>query len=297
MTLFHSLLLLLVVAIWGLNYVFVKIGLAELPPLFLCFTRFFLVSLPGVLLFKRPTTSFRWVILYSLIMFVLQFALMFSGIQSGISAGLSALLLQTQVFFSLFFAALIFKEKINRWQIGGALLSFSGIGVVSSHLEGESSLSGLLLVLSAAVAWGLGSVIVKKMGKTHSGSLLAWGGLLAWPPLLILSLFLEGSAPILLQIHSLSPATYSAILFIAFFSTAFGFGIWNWLVQLYPIGTVAPFTFLVPIFAMGGSIVFLNETLEPWKIGAALLVIGGLGLNFLGARRSVPAPNQFLMKP
>jgi len=280
----HILLLLLVVAIWGINFIFVKIGLQEIPPLLLCFTRFFLVSIPAACFFKRPSVPFKWVVLYGLVMFVLHFALMFCGIYVGVSAGLSSLLLQTQVFFSLLLGAILLKERLNQWQLFGAFISFSGIALVGLNLGDSVNLFGLLLVLAAAATWGLGSIIVKKMGKTESGSLLVWSSLIAWPPLLLLSLLIEKSHPILLDFHHLSSPSYSAVLFIALCSTAIGLGIWNWLLQTYPLSTMAPFTLLVPIFGMFGSVLFLGESLEAWKMVAAALVIGGLSFNLLGAR-------------
>ncbi len=281
---FHILLLVLVVAVWGLNFVFVKTGLQEIPPMLFCFFRFFLLSIPAVFFFKRPAVPFKWVAIYGLVMFVLQFALMFMGMQAGVSAGLGSLLLQTQVFFSILFASIVLKERINRWQVFGAVLSFSGIAFVGLHLGSSATLTGLLLVIAAAATWGLGSVIVKKMGRTQSGSLLSWGGLVAWPPLLVLSLIFEESRPMLLDLHNLSAASYTAIFFVTVCSTVFGFGIWNWLVQIYPLATVAPFTLLVPVFGMLSSALILEEALEPWKIVAGLLVISGLCFNILGAR-------------
>lgn len=280
----HVFLLLLLVAVWGVNFVFVKIGLQELPPMLLCSARFFLMSFPGIFFFKRPAVPFKWVILYAFVMFILQFALIFSGMKAGISAGLASILLQIQAFFSLLFAALLLKETLSPWQILGALVSFSGIAIAGWYLEADATLLGFLLILAAAIAWGLGSVIVKKMGKTQSGSLLTWASVIAWPPLLLLSLFIENSQPVLLNLHLLSPLSYAAILFIAFGSTAFGFGVWNWLLQVYPLSTMAPFTLLIPIFGMLSSAIFLGEELESWKILSGSLVIGGLSLNLVGAR-------------
>lgn len=280
----HILLLLCVVAIWGINFVFIKIGLMELPPMLLCCSRFFLVSIPAIFFFKFPSAPKRLVITYSLVMFVLQFTLMFSGLYMGVSAGLASILLQMQAFFSIAFAALILKEKLNRWHILGALLSFSGIALVALNLGTSATLPGLLFVVAAAATWGMGCIIVKKMGKTNTAALLVWGSFIAWPPLLLLSLLFEQSHPILLNFHLLSPQTYAAMLFIALCATVFSFGIWNWFLQIYPLSTIAPFTLLVPIFGMLSSILLLGESLESWKILAALLVIGGLCLNLLGPK-------------
>ena len=280
----HIFLVLLVVAVWGFNFVFVKIGLSEVPPLLLCASRFIPVSLPAIFFFKRPQIPFRWVILYTLVMFIFQFTLMFIGMKAGVSAGLGSLLLQIQVFFSLFFAKVLLKERIHRWQVFGALISFSGIVLVGWKIETGATFLGFILVLASAMVWGLGSVIVKKMGKVRSSSLLVWGSFLAWPPLVLLSLLFEDSGQILSNAHHLSSASLAAILFIALGSTAFGFGIWNHFIQVYPLATIAPFTLLVPIFGMLGSTIFLKETLESWKILSGVLVVSGLTLNLASTR-------------
>ncbi|MBX7067409.1 MAG: EamA family transporter [Parachlamydiales bacterium] len=281
----HFLLVLLVVAVWGFNFVFVKVGLDALPPMLLCAARFIPVSLPAIFFFKRPGVPFRWVILYTLIMFIFQFTLMFTGMKAGVTAGLGSLLLQIQVFFSLFFAKVLLKEAINRWQVFGALVSFSGIFLVGWKIDAGATFFGFLLVIASAMAWGLGSVIVKKMGKVQSSSLLVWSSFLAWPPLLLFSLLFENSSTTVLHAHELSATAYGAILFIALGSTAFGFGVWNHLVQIYPLATVAPFTLLVPVFGILGSVIFLGENLESWKILAGILVVSGLCLNLAGARQ------------
>lgn len=281
MKLLHIFLVLSVVAVWGINFVFVKIALDVVPPLFLCFCRFFLLNLVALFFLKPVKVPFKWIALYGLVMFVLQFALMFLGMNAGVSAGLGSILLQTQAFFSILFAATILKEKINRWQVFGGLVSFSGIALVCMNLGASATLPGVALVLLAAATWGSGSVIVKKIGKIQTGSLLAWGSLVAWPPLILLSLYFEDSFSILLNIHHFSWETHIAILFITLGSTAFGFGTWNWLLQLYPLGTMAPFTLLVPIFGMLSSVLWLGEPLELWKILAGILVISGLCFNLL----------------
>ncbi len=286
----HILILFLVAAVWGMNFVFIAIGLREIPPILLCFTRFFLISIPAAFFFKRPSVPFKWIILYALVMFVLQFALMFSGMNLGVSAGLASILLQTQVFFSIAFAAFLLKERVNRWQIFGALLSFSGIGIVGFHLGTSVTLSGFFLISAAAASWGFGSALVKKMGKTGTGSLLVWSSLIAWPFLLLLSFLVEEGHSTLLAFHHLSYASYGAILFITLGSTAFGIGTWNWLVQIYPLATIAPFSLLVPVFGMLSSALFLGEPLETWKIFAGILVIGGLCFNLLGSRLLAKQP-------
>jgi len=280
----HLLLALLVVVVWGFNFVVIKIGLEEIPPLLLAFARFFLTSIPAVFFIKRPTAPFKMVVYYGLIMFSLQFSLLFTGIYAGVPPGLASLLLQFQVFFTVFLAMIFLGERLRSWQIAGALVSFLGIVLVAMNLDSNFVFSGFVLVIAAAASWGSGNLISKKIGKVNMISLVVWGSLIAWPPLLLLSLFTEGYDQILDTIQHLNWLSSGAVLYITYLATFFCFCAWNWLLHHYPVGIIAPFTLLVPVGGILSSVLVLDEPLQSWKISAALLVIGGVCVNLLGSR-------------
>ncbi|MGZ8236997.1 MAG: EamA family transporter [Methylobacter sp.] len=181
----------MIVAIWGFNFVVIKVGLKEIPPILLCALRFFLAAFPAVFFIKRPDASLRMVVSFGLVMFSLQFALLFSGMYAGTTAGLASLVLQLQVFFTVLLAVIFLAEKQSVWQIVGALVSFAGIGLVAANIGGEVSIDGLILIVAAAVSWGIGSLISKKLGKVDMLALVVWASFVAWPPLLVLSFFME----------------------------------------------------------------------------------------------------------
>jgi O-acetylserine/cysteine efflux transporter len=280
-------LAILVVAIWGVNFVVIKVGLKEVPPILLCALRFFLAAFPAVFFIKRPAAPLRMVVGFGLVMFSLQFALLFSGMYAGTTAGLASLLLQVQVFFTVFLAVLFLAEKPSIWQIVGALVSFSGIGLVAANLGGEISIYGLLLIVAAAASWGLGNLISKKLGKVNMLALVVWGSLVAWPPLLALSFILEQNSWSVETISHISWLTIGAISYIVYPSTLLGFAAWSWLLSHYPAATVAPFTLLVPIFGFTASTLALGEPLSQWKINAATLVIVGLCINLFSSRIAI----------
>lgn len=287
MRLHHVALAILVVAIWGLNFVVIKVGLKEIQPILLCALRFFLVAFPAVFLIKRPAASWRMVVGFGLVMFSLQFALLFSGMHAGTTAGIASLLLQVQVFFTVLLAVLFLGEKPSVWQIVGALISFSGIGLVMANLGGEISINGLALIIAAAASWGVGSLISKKLGQVDMLALVVWSSLVAWPPLLALSFFLEQSSWTAETISQISWLTVGAIGYIVYPSTLIGFSTWSWLLSRYPAATVAPFTLLVPIFGFTASTLVLGEPLSIWKISAAALVIAGLSINLFASRIAI----------
>lgn len=280
----HFLLALLVAFIWGLNFIFVRIGLDQMSPYMLCATRFVLSSLPLMLFIKPPAIPFKWVALYGIVMFVFQFLFVFLGIQAGVAPGLASLIMQIQIFLTMLFAAIFWDEIPSLWQILGALISFSGIAVIAMHLDGGLTLSGFLFLLAGATAWALGNAITKSIGKVNIMSLVVWGSFVASIPMIILSFCLDGSAAIVSSLQQINWQGMVSILFIVCLSTWVGYGSWSWLLNHYPVSSIAPFTLLIPIFGILSSALILGEPLQPWKIGAGSLILIGLCVNLFGAR-------------
>lgn len=280
----HLLLAILIVAVWGFNFVVVKISMQDISPLALCALRFMLASLPFLFFVKRPKAPFKLIMLYGLFMFALQFSFLFVGMKLGVTAGLASLVVQTQIFFSILLGVLFLKDIPNKWQIIGALVSFAGIALIAVNLGTDVTITGLLFIIAAAIAWSIGNLASKKMGKVDVFSLVVWGSLVAMPPLLILTLTLEGYSNFINIFHHLSWQTAGALFYIVFISGLFGYAAWSWLLNIYSVTTVAPFALLVPIFGILSSALVLNEELQTWKVIAAILVIAGLCINVLWAR-------------
>lgn len=288
----HLFLALLVVVIWGINFLFVKLGLEEISPLLLCALRFVLASIPAIFFIKPPAIPFRVITLYGLVMFALQFSLLFSGMHVGMTSGMASLLMQTQVFFSMFFASILLKQYSNFWQILGALISFAGIGLVALHFDHTISLAGFILILAAAATWGIGNLIIKKGNHINMIAVVVWGSFVASFPMLLLALIVEGPSSFNYTWHHLSWTGATALFYIVYISTWIGYGAWNWLLGHYPVGMVVPFTLLVPVVGIASSVLILGESFELWKMAAGLLVIGGLCINLLGShffRKKYPA--------
>jgi O-acetylserine/cysteine efflux transporter len=274
----HLLLILLVVVIWGLNFIFVKLGLEEISPLLLCALRFFLASIPAVFFIKPPSAPFRVVAAYGLVMFGLQFGFVFMGMHVGMTPGMASLIMQVQVFFSMFFAVVLLGEKPSIGQVVGALVSFSGIALVALHFDTNVSLLGFILILAAAASWGVGNLI------TNLISVVVWGSFIACIPMFVLSLILEGPQSIVSSYEQLTWKGIGAVIYIVYASTWIGYGIWNWLLGRYPVGMIVPFTLLIPVVGILSSVIILDEPFQLWKLAAGLLVISGLCINILSTR-------------
>lgn len=290
----HVLLALSVIAIWGINFVVIQIGLRELPPIFLTFLRFFFASFPVIFFIKRPQIPFKMLLTYAMLMFTLDFAFLFSGMYLGVSSGIASLTLQTQVFFTAILAMIFLKERLTPWQIFGALVAFLGIGLVAMNTGGDVNSFGLLLVEFAALSWAGGNLVSKKIGKVDMFSLVVWGSLVAWPPLLLLSCIFEYRLWSIESILNISWLTIGSVAYLVYPVTLFGFAIWSWLLSRYAASTVAPFTLLVPIFGFSASAIILGEGMQGWKISAGVLIVSGLIINLYGGKLLIYFHSLFL---
>lgn len=280
----HLLLALVVVSIWGTNFVAIKIALRELPPLLLCAVRFVFVAFPAVFFLPRPAIPFCSLFLYGLTMFALHFGFLFLGMKLGMSAGLASLVLQFQVFVTLTLAAFVLKERILPVQIAGALLAGVGFLIVGIHTGGDVTLAGLACVLLGATSWGFANFTSKRLGRVNPLALVVWGSLVVPIPMGLASLAFEGPALITHSLAHLSVSTILSVAFIVYASTLIAYSLWSWLLSHHPASTVSPFALLVPIFGLLSSAVILGEPLPAWKLQAAALVIAGLALNLFGPR-------------
>ena len=273
-----------VVAIWGVNFVVIKIGLQDLPPILFTALRFLFAALPLALFVPRPAIGWKLLGAYGMFQFAVQFTLLFTGIKLGLPAGLASLVIQLQAFFTIGLAVLMLGERPRAAQLIGALVALAGMGLVALHLEGQATLLGFVLVVLAGLCWALANIVTRKMGPVSALSLVVWGALLATPPLLLASWLAEGRGAWQLAAAHFSPATLGAVLFQSYPNTILGFGIWSMLIRKYAAATVAPFSLLVPVAGMLSAALVLGEPLQWWKLAAGALVLGGLALNQFGAR-------------
>jgi O-acetylserine/cysteine efflux transporter len=288
MPLSHLLLALAVVAVWGTNFVVIKWGLAELPPFALAALRFALSALPWLFFIRRPAVAWWRLAAFGVLLGCGQFGLLFLAMRSDISPGLASLVVQAQVFFTIALAALGTRERVRPLQGLAAMMALAGmawIGLRSVQGGVDVHLAGLLLVLAAAFCWALANGVARGAGKVDALAFMVWSSAFAVPPLWLISATVEGVAPVWAAVQQASGAAWAAVWWQALGNTLFGYGSWNWLLARHPAATVTPMALLVPVFGFSASALWLNEALPAWKLGAAALVMAGLALNLLAARR------------
>ena len=287
MPLTHLLLALAVVAIWGTNFVVIRLGLDAFAPYTFAALRYTFSFLPFIFFIRKPAMTWGKLAAFGALIGVGQFGLLFWAMRSDISPGLASLVIQSQVFFTIGLAAALYRERLKALQWPAFALAIGGLAVVATHVSAGTgvTLFGVVLVTAAAVSWAAGNLVARAAGRVDALGFMVWSSPFAAAPLWVITLSQNGPTAVG---ESLSHAGWAAWLAVAWQSignTLFGYGAWNWLLARHAASTVTPTALLVPVFGMTASALALHEGLPAWKLGAAALVMGGLGLNLLATRR------------
>ncbi|WP_213731813.1 O-acetylserine/cysteine exporter [Citrobacter europaeus] len=285
-----GLLALLVVVVWGLNFVVIKVGLHNMPPLMLAGLRFLLVAFPAIFFVARPKIPLSLLLGYGLTISFGQFAFLFSAIKFGMPAGLASLVLQAQAFFTIILGAFAFGERLQGKQLVGIALAVFGVLVlIEASLNGQHvGMLGFMLTLAAALSWACGNIFNKKIMQHPSRpavmSLVVWSALIPVVPFFLASLLLDGPAQITQSPVAIDMTTILSLVYLAFVATIVGYGIWGSLLGRYETWRVAPLSLLVPVVGLASAAVLLDETLTGLQLLGALLIMAGLYINVFGFR-------------
>src|SRR5690606_19830508 len=146
----HVLLATLVAAMWGFNFVPIKVALDDFPPLLMGALRF-TAAVPAVLLVRRPPVPARWLVLVGVPLGVGQCGLLFIGMRMGMPAGLASVILQVQAIFTALFAALLLRERLGVRQVAGMVVAFGGVALIGLAQSEGGGPAGAFLVCLAEI--------------------------------------------------------------------------------------------------------------------------------------------------
>lgn len=282
MPLSHILLALLVMGLWGSNFVVQFWAVHLVPPLLFATLRFATVCIPLLFLYPRCPTRWSLLIPYALASFTLQFALLFLALHWGMPPGIASLVMQSQIFFTLLLLVAMGESRPLRQQWVGICLGAMGMAWVGFTFDLGVGLIAFLMTIGAACSWAIGNVFVKRMGSEIAAvPLVVWGSGIGALGLLPISLALEGSAAWTQSISMLMSGhaeLWAYLLFNAFGASLIGYGGWSWLLKRHPAASVVPFTLLVPFFGMGSAALLLKEAFSLEMVPGIVLALIGLAL-------------------
>lgn len=265
--------LVLVSALWGVNFAVVKAGLTELPPIFFVALRFAAVAVVLVPFVRLSRRKLPQLVVLSVTLGGLHFSMMFVGLR-GIDVATAAIAIQMQVPFAAILAAIVFKDKLGWRRLLGMAIAFAGVALIAGEPRFDGNLLPLALVIGAALVWSVANIQIKALGdEVDVFALSAWVAVLAAPQLFLASWLLEDG-----QIDALRAAgwiAWGSIAYQVIMVTIIGYGIWYWNMRRHPVNQVMPFTLLVPLFGVASGIVFFDERLTwPMIVGSCATLVG-----------------------
>jgi drug/metabolite transporter (DMT)-like permease len=277
-------LLLVLSVLWGGSFLFIKLGLRELPPLTLVFLRVVLASaalaaflaLRGVR-FPREAAIWRAFLGMGLLNNVIPFTLLFWG-QTRIGGGLASILNATTPIFSILVAHwLTADEKITPQKLGGILLGFLGVIVLlGGGLVGRPgpSLPAMLACLAAAFSYGVAGVFGRRFRRMGVPPAMGAFGQTCASACVMLPAALIVDHP--WQLALPGAVTLSAVLGLALLSTALAYILFFRILEAGGAVNSSLVTLLVPVSAVLMNWGVLGERLVASHFAGMALIAAGL---------------------
>lgn len=274
---------LLLCVIWGTTWIFIKIGLADLPPISFAATRFTiscLLLLPLLfwqkLQFPKDKTVWRFILITGFLQFFFNYGLLFWG-EQFISSGLAAVLQATIPAFGLILARFIIGEEITLIKIISIILGIFGVSVIfyeQLSLNGTLALFGSLAVVIGAFGASLASVLTKaKLQGLNPLNVVFWQMLIGQIPLWLIGLSFEGSP----TKFNWSWNAIICVLYLAIIGSIIAFWLYYWLLSKIDVTKAMMIAFVTPLVAVYvGS--FFGEQLHLQTILGGILILGSVGL-------------------
>ncbi|MBT7950956.1 MAG: DMT family transporter [Gammaproteobacteria bacterium] len=276
--------MLLLCFLWGFQQITIKIANAGVSPLMQAGIRSFIAVIAlsiwmyarNIRPFQKDGTLIPGII--SGLLFAIEFIFMYWGL-TYTSASRAVIF----VYLAPFVVALgihwfIPNEKLNRIQVIGMILAFTGI--IIAFGEGFTVLSGKewigdLACVFTAIFWGATTVLVRasKLISIEPSRVLYYQLLVSAVLLLPLSLLLGESG-----ITHISPQILASLAFQGLIVAFASYLTWFWLIAHYPAARLSAYTFFTPLFGVLCGVFFLNEKFTAGVVVALVLVTIGIYL-------------------
>ena len=280
-----ELALLSVIVVWGMNFAIIKVPLEVAPPYSVNLLRFGVSLLVIGALHAREMrgrsiwSAFEvggWSVVGLGLLGILAYQVTFILGVDRVSAGTAALLIATSPAWTAVTAHALGQERLLPLGWVGLATSLVGVALVVAGNPGaafEGGRSGVLLMLAAALAWGVYTTLSRPLldrGVTAVG-LTFWGIVVSFPGLLLLA------APELPAVDwsRFGALEVGALVYSGGLSTGLAFAIWNQSVLKAGASRTAAFSNLVPIVGVVAGVVLRGERVTVLQaLGGALVIAG-----------------------
>lgn len=281
--------LVVLIFVWGGNYTWVKMAMADIGPLWFNVLRYGLAVLlllaavrlfrPATVLLPAPGERFELAVIG-----LLQAGVMTTMTALGmrwIEASRVVLIAYTVPIWALLFGALILREPVTRAAALGAALGLAGLAVLTDPLAMDwatATLPGSLAALAGVLGWALGAVLFRRRRwRTGAVAQVYWQLLATALAMLALAPMLEDWSGIRLTTPVLLVSLYNGVVPMLL-------GFWLWMVALarVPAHVAGQVMVLAPVYGVVQSHLVLAEPLGASIFLATLLVVAGAWLTLRG---------------
>ncbi len=276
---------LILCLIWGTTWIFIKVGLNDLPPITFAGSRFLLaVAILFVVIrlqkIPLPNTTKEWrlIALTGVLQFAVNYSMVFWS-EQYITSGLAAVLQSMITVFGLILAWIFLpNERITKLKIFAVCLGIVGVTIVFyDQLKVQSLMAflGCVAVVVGSYAAAQASILVKAKGGALHPAALVFGQMICGLPLIIIySLTAEGD-PLTFR------WTWSALLCLAYLTipgTIVTFWLYYWLLGKIESTKAMMISLVTPLIAVVIGWLVLGEKLPPQTGIGGLLIITSIGL-------------------
>lgn len=289
---------LILAFIWSTTWIFIKVGLDDIPPMAFAAARF-LVSvtlLAAVIKIQRiamPKSAAEWKLIA--VTGVLQFSINYSLVfwsEQYITSGLAAVLQATITVFGLILAWLMLPdERITPQKIVAVSVGIIGVAVIffdQLKVDNLMAFAGCAAIVVGAYAAAQASILVKaKAADIHPATLVFSQMLCGLPAIIIYSLIREGNP----LAFNWSLKAILCVLYLAVLGTVAAFWLYYWLLAKVESTKAMMISLVTPLLAVVIGWLVLGETLPPQTGFGGLLIIAAIGLIVFRKRKNQPQVN------
>ncbi len=205
--------------------------------------------------------------------------------EKTVPSGLAALLVATVPLWLLGIDAGLNHARLGLAQLAGLALGLAGVALLSGLGGSRGTSVGVVIILAAAAAWALGTIMARRVTIPSSPALASGMQLLCGGAALLVLAAGTGEFSSL-RLAEVSGRSWHALAYLIVVGSIVAFSAYGIAVRALPTATVATYAYVNPVIAVLLGSLILDERLTPAMIGGGVLIVGAV---VLVVRRSPPA--------
>lgn len=271
--------LLILAALWGSDFMFIKIGVFYIHPSLFTSLRFLIAAVILLIYLKLKKVSLKisvneilFIFLISLVDVYLPQILISIG-EKTVASGITSVILSSSPIFTFILAHLFLKdEKITFYKLFFVILGFLGVFIIFYKELINSNkfmITGFVLILLASITYGLGVILLKKLSSKIDVFLSCFY-------LVLFAFFI--SIPFVIFSKGIINSNFKfsgslSLLYVGIVLQAFAYTFFINSIRRFGASKTSYVGYLVPIFSIIYGSIFLKEILSINLFIGAFLIL------------------------